>query len=98
MKHLTFDESVASRVAWNARCAAEQSTPPVENSNPVRVAPAGADGQGVCTSEALFIVEYVTFSGQARISGALSWPLARALVDSLLRSRASHLNIAELRS
>lgn len=27
----------------------QPSTPPVENSNPERVAPQGADGQGVCT-------------------------------------------------
>lgn len=43
------DYRAYARAIYERECAAK-STPPVENSAPARVAPAGKDGQGVCTS------------------------------------------------
>lgn len=50
LTHLTFDESVATRQAWNAHCAAAPSTPPVHEREPDGVPPVESPGLGVCIS------------------------------------------------
>lgn len=94
MKHLTFDESVAARDAWNARCAAAQSTPPAENDEARRVPPAADSGQGVCIP--LYSLSYSDIDGHFDVCSGVGAADAVVLLRSLLGRGISAVTVERL--